>query len=255
MLEVSDVRLKGLHTHDTYSMKLGNTMHYFLYRITNTTNGKIYVGVHETQDLNDGYMGSGELLQQAMRRPENKFTKEILERFKSSEEMYAREAEVVDWAFIQRDDVYNIRLGGKGGWGHMRGLATVKTPTGKILKVSRSDPRFISGELVGNTKGLRYFNDGTRTYRLRADQQPQPTWKPGRAWSASGRKWYNDGTQSFYLKSEEAEGLHPGRLALANTHLKGRGYFNDGVTTFRLHRDDPKVQHLQAGRLLRSQCR
>ena len=32
---------------------------YTIYKITNKTNGKFYIGLHETKDLLDGYMGSG----------------------------------------------------------------------------------------------------------------------------------------------------------------------------------------------------
>lgn len=38
----------------------------YLYEITNTVNGKIYVGVHKTQDLDDGYMGSGKIIRSAI---------------------------------------------------------------------------------------------------------------------------------------------------------------------------------------------
>ena len=43
-------------------------MFYFLYEIKNIVNNKIYIGVHKTEDLNDGYMGSGKIIKQAIKK-------------------------------------------------------------------------------------------------------------------------------------------------------------------------------------------
>jgi len=91
--------------------------YYYLYKITNTANNKIYIGVHETNNLDDGYMGSGRYLSNAIKKHGLvKFKKEILEFLPSSEEMYAREAEIVNEEFLKRKDIYNLNLGGTGSW-------------------------------------------------------------------------------------------------------------------------------------------
>jgi len=70
-----------------------------------------------TDDINDSYMGSGLRIQYAIKKYgiEN-FEKTILFECASAEEMNAKEAEIVNEDFIARDDVYNIKLGGDGGW-------------------------------------------------------------------------------------------------------------------------------------------
>ncbi len=95
-------------------------MHYYLYEIRNVLSGKIYVGVHKAKSLNDGYMGSGKVIKRAIEKHglEN-FTKAILETFDDSTAMYAREKEVVTDEFLAREDVYNLRRGGHGGFDHI----------------------------------------------------------------------------------------------------------------------------------------
>lgn len=95
-------------------------MFYYLYEIRNNVNGKIYLGVHKTKDINDGYMGSGKVIRYAIEKYgiEN-FTKVILEQFDSSEKMFAREKEVITEEFLKRNDVYNLRRGGYGGFDYL----------------------------------------------------------------------------------------------------------------------------------------
>ena len=39
--------------------------HYLIYQITNLVNGKIYIGKHETINIEDDYFGSGKYLKRA----------------------------------------------------------------------------------------------------------------------------------------------------------------------------------------------
>jgi hypothetical protein len=95
-------------------------MYYYLYEIKNLINGKIYIGVHKTKNMNDEYMGSGKIIRHAIQKygVEN-FTKTILETFNNSEEMFIREKEIVTEEFLKRPDVYNLRRGGHGGFDYI----------------------------------------------------------------------------------------------------------------------------------------
>lgn len=86
----------------------------------------IYVGQHQTENIDDGYMGSGIRIVRAIEKygVEN-FEKTILFECSSIEEMNAKEAEIVNEEFIARDDVYNVIVGGENGsWEkvHQQGL-------------------------------------------------------------------------------------------------------------------------------------
>ena len=148
-------------------MNLVNEKKYnYLYKITNKINHKIYIGVHSTDNLNDGYMGSGVILKLAKEKyGEENFEKEILEFFDSSKEMLEAEAKVVNNEFRNRKDTYNIALGGcSGDTGMynseersikisriMKNKATMIDKNGNRIKVS-CDDGYETRELVGITK-------------------------------------------------------------------------------------------------------
>ena len=93
---------------------------YFLYKITNTVNNKIYLGKHKTKNLDDGYFGSGKLLKRAIAKyGKENFFFEVLKQFNSEEELNQAEKELITEEFCQRDDNYNLCVGGKGGFSYI----------------------------------------------------------------------------------------------------------------------------------------
>jgi len=89
-------------------------LYYFVYKIINEINGKFYIGKHKTNNLNDGYFGSGKLLKRAIKKYgiENFFL-EILFVCESEKEMILREKILV----VPDNEInYNLTKGGNGSF-------------------------------------------------------------------------------------------------------------------------------------------
>ena len=90
-------------------------MYYTIYKTTNTLNGRYYVGFHETEDLNDSYLGSGIFIKKAIKKYGIKnFKKELLFVFKNKKDMIDKEIEIVNEEFVSRPETYNMSKGGCG---------------------------------------------------------------------------------------------------------------------------------------------
>lgn len=93
-------------------------MYYIVYETINKVNGKVYIGKHKTDNLdNDRYIGSGRLIQQAIKKygVEN-FERSILFYAFTESAAYEVEALLVTEEFVRRVDTYNLATGGLGGY-------------------------------------------------------------------------------------------------------------------------------------------
>jgi hypothetical protein len=133
----------------------------FVYKTKNLINGKIYIGVHSTNNLDDKYLGSGKILINAIKHyGKENFSKEVLRMFKTREEAYKFETEIVNSQFIKRDDTYNITEGGFGVRTHSKdGLKRLSTFNKNKAVMKNSEIVFVTSKefkdrnLVGATKG------------------------------------------------------------------------------------------------------
>jgi group I intron endonuclease len=88
-------------------------MFHFIYKTTNLLNSKYYIGVHSTDVIEDGYLGSGKRLVKAIKKyGKSSFSRKILEIFATRQEAMRREAEIVTESFALSNDNYNYAPGG-----------------------------------------------------------------------------------------------------------------------------------------------
>lgn len=95
-------------------------MNFIIYKTINNTNGKYYIGMHRTSNINDGYLGSGKAITRAIEKyGKNNFSKEILFVFDNEEDMIRKEIEIVTEDVVKDERSYNMTLGGLGGFYHI----------------------------------------------------------------------------------------------------------------------------------------
>lgn len=88
---------------------------HYIYKTTCLISNRYYIGLHSTNNLNDGYMGSGKRLRYSIRKHgiEN-HTKKILEFCNTREELALREIELVTQELVDDKSCMNLVLGGGG---------------------------------------------------------------------------------------------------------------------------------------------
>jgi hypothetical protein len=94
-----------------------NKKFYYIYKTTNIVNGKYYIGMHTTDNLNDGYVGSGKRLWYSINKyGKENFKCEILEMLPDSSSLRKREIELVNEDLLKDSMCMNLTVGGGDGF-------------------------------------------------------------------------------------------------------------------------------------------
>lgn len=88
-----------------------------IYKTTCIITNRFYIGMHSTDNLNDGYIGSGKRLWYSINKHgiEN-HVYQILELLESRDSLIRREREIVDGELLENELCMNLQLGGGGGF-------------------------------------------------------------------------------------------------------------------------------------------
>lgn len=208
--------------------------HYFIYKTTCLVNNKIYIGCHATNNLADGYLGSGKLLFAAIKKyGKENFSRTILETFTNPEDMFSKERVIVNEDFISSKTSYNLVVGGSGGF--------------KVQDIDDWKQK-LSASRIGNTNALGYKHSDETKRKISESGKGKTAWNKGLPGTWVGKTHSEESKRKISIskKGQSAGEKNPmfGKSAVA-----GRKWYNDGIKTYYLFPNDPTTTTLSSGRL------
>lgn len=95
-------------------------VYHYTYKTTNLINGKYYLGMHSTSNLNDGYLGSGVILWKSINKyGRENFKLEILQFYKNRKELKLNEEKLIDEKVLLDPMCMNLSIGGNNGFDYI----------------------------------------------------------------------------------------------------------------------------------------
>jgi hypothetical protein len=190
--------------------------YHFIYKTTNLKNNKFYLGMHSTDNLNDGYLGSGDRLRRSIRRNgKENFKIEILEFLPDRKSLSNREKEIVSEDVIKDPMCMNLALGGQGGLVNESHLLKLRIGAALFQKQKwkNKDYRNKITEVL-RENAIRNHKEGKMKYSTTkgkkiSDEHKKKISKKnsikqkGERNSQFGSRWITNGTENKKLKKTE----------------------------------------------------
>jgi len=147
-------------------------MNYIVYKITNIVNNKIYIGIHKTKNIDDGYFGSGSLLKKAIEKyGKLNFVLDILYYCNSEQQMLDKERDLIkEYNSTDKKIGYNMSPGQGGYCLSEEGRKKISI-FNKGKKLSQSHM-----EKLKNPKNEKTKQKFKEAQRLRRLNQPKSAW-------------------------------------------------------------------------------
>ena len=186
---------------------------HYIYKITRVDgSGKFYIGMHSTDDLDDGYFGSGQLLWKSIKKHgKEKHEKEILAFLPSRKELKDRERELVNEEILDDPLCMNLQLGGEGGgkfWSAPQqrnaSVAGNKSPTRDHVTIAKKILQTKHERNSGNFFGGKHnaFLGKHHTAETKQKMSVAASTRVGAKNSQFGTCWVSNGAKTCKIKLE-----------------------------------------------------
>ena len=163
-------------------------MYGYIYKTTDLTNNKIYVGQHKANEFDDSYYGSGVIIKRLLNKfGTERFKCELLEECQSENELNEKEIYWIDKLNCRNKDIgYNLASGGSfGDSGYHKGMLgkSQSEYQKEQARIANSHPKSqemknkMSKALKGNNnasngKGMKFIHKGDLQKRVKEEDIP-----------------------------------------------------------------------------------
>lgn len=214
-----------------------NKKYHYIYKTTNIINNKFYIGMHSTDNLNDGYLGSGKRLWFSINYHGKENHKiEILEFCNDRVSLKNREKEIVNKELLNEDLCMNLQLGGGGGISSEEHHKKMRDASSIYQKEKWKDPNYrekikkiiIENFKKGHINRVKYdlFKGKTHTEETKLKMSESKKNKnTGNNNSQYGTCWISKDGKNIKIKKSELKewlgnGWIKGRMTLSLDLLK-----------------------------------
>jgi len=198
---------------------------HIIYKTVNLVNDKFYIGMHSTENLEDGYKGSGTILWHAIKKYgiEN-FVTEILHFLPDRSSLIEKEREIVNEDLLQDPLCMNIKKGGVGGWYQLSSEEKIAQHLKASTAGGKAHSRKMKNDSEYRAKFCQKVSENNRARKGKGMFKNEHT---------KGTCWITDGTFNKQIKIEKAEeflqnGWRKGKTILKdvkwNPWNKGKSY-------------------------------